>query len=669
MVKKNSDALPAGYELNGSQYKIKQLLGDGGFGLTYLAHDSKFERDVAIKEFFPSSYARRIDDEVALKNEEYQQQFNASLQAFEGEGKALAKCDHRGVVEVFDRFEEHGTAYLVMQLVQGVCLDDWIKQKDGDFTSLILPGLLDALEHIHNKKLVHRDLKPANIMIREADGQPVLIDFGATRIDFDRNAKTTMITTTEAYAAPELFADADLGHATPASDLYALGAMLYEYVTGELPMRASFRTINDQLKSVSEKKADEFTHQTGLLKAIDAALVMSPKQRMQNISAFRALLKEDQTLDKPLSSNSILNEESPAHSANNTSGKSEVPATVVMEKTSGDQSDPANEKHTTSKNTTHSDVRNGSRPSAMLSSIKRHRWLAFFCVSGSFVFFLYVVAYILAFFGNTLGSALIVGCVSALLASLLASIYESYWSDPDNIRDDIALFIGMGMVLFLSAGVPQLFSKDYEQELCRDFYDRSYLNPFGLHIVSDSCQVEPEDLYKLFKSVTPAIPLDLQTASGASTFYPGDEIAINMRGFGKEEEEIISVLVDAIFHEGDVLMVKHYKSSLNDKLFRHPDGMFNNLYNDGDKSCKANHTFCLTAEESYDTWTFLVAATKDQSKWPDNMFITEGGGNQESLNRYYSRLLKMKYAGKLPLSSMDEIEITVAPKHSVAILN
>src|SRR5712671_1785761 len=178
------NALPTGYTLK-EEYRIEAMLGAGGFGLTYLAHDVNLNTKVAIKEYLPADFAVRSEDQsVQPKTASVQVSFDWGLKRFLEESRTLASFRHPNIVRVMRFFEANGSAYMVMEFVEGAALPDWIKERrplgEAQVAALAAP-LLDGLEVVHNAGFLHRDIKPANVYVRE-DGSPVLLDFGSARV-------------------------------------------------------------------------------------------------------------------------------------------------------------------------------------------------------------------------------------------------------------------------------------------------------------------------------------------------------------------------------------------------------------------------------------------------------------------------------------------------------
>jgi serine/threonine protein kinase len=177
-----SNALPAGHVLQ--EYRVEKLLGVGGFGLTYLATDQNLSLKVALKEYLPGDIAvRGVGHSILPKSEAEAETFGWGKQRFLDESRTLASFRHPNIVRVMRFFEANGTAYMVMEFVEGSALSDWLAPRrplaEAQIAALVGP-LLDGLEVVHKAGFMHRDIKPANIYVRE-DGSPVLLDFGSAR--------------------------------------------------------------------------------------------------------------------------------------------------------------------------------------------------------------------------------------------------------------------------------------------------------------------------------------------------------------------------------------------------------------------------------------------------------------------------------------------------------
>lgn len=230
--------LPIGTVLNG-RYIIRGHLSSGGFGKTYLAVCGPQNSKVAIKEFFMTAANFRDADGVSVStNRNHTQQFCEQIVKFRKEYERLRLISNVHVVNVYDCFEENGTAYYVMDFVEGTNLEEYLKKRNAPYTETAvynyLNQILDGLKAIHSKDLLHLDLKPANIM-KTPNGYVKLIDLGASKdyIGGVGATKFTGIARTERYAPPEQV-DGSFDKLGPWSDFYALGATLYRLLTNRV---------------------------------------------------------------------------------------------------------------------------------------------------------------------------------------------------------------------------------------------------------------------------------------------------------------------------------------------------------------------------------------------------------------------------------------------------
>ncbi|QQS12284.1 MAG: protein kinase [Rhodospirillales bacterium] len=271
------------------KYEIVEVLGQGGFGITYLARDTQLRRDVAVKEYLPTSFAKRQGGSTVLpRSTHVSDDFLWGRERFLDEARTLATLeDAPGIVDVYDFMEANGTAYMVMALVRGETVEARIKRDrrlPQPTIELLLYPLLDGLELVHAAGFLHRDIKPANILIDTA-GRPVLIDFGASRAALQGRTQALTAVYTPGYAAYEQSTSAKQG---PATDIYALCATLYHCVTGTPPPAASDRMMDDDI--VPAVEAGKGRYAPSLLAAIDAGLKLRASERPQTIADLRRVL-------------------------------------------------------------------------------------------------------------------------------------------------------------------------------------------------------------------------------------------------------------------------------------------------------------------------------------------------------------------------------------------
>ncbi|MGW8248388.1 MAG: serine/threonine protein kinase, partial [Acidiferrobacterales bacterium] len=220
------------------EYVIEKTLGTGGFGVTYLARDSRLGTQVAIKEYFPSAYALR-DPEGLVKpknTEQAQKIYRWGLEQFLKEAQALAQFKHNNIVRVLRFMEANGTAYMVMEYEPGQSLAAQLEAGDGTLTDAkllqVFIPILNGLQAMHEAGLVHLDIKPDNIYLG-ADGRPILIDFGSASQIAAQKA-TGQVAITPAYAAIEHYPDK--GKRGPWTDIYSIGASMYRCIAGNPPI-------------------------------------------------------------------------------------------------------------------------------------------------------------------------------------------------------------------------------------------------------------------------------------------------------------------------------------------------------------------------------------------------------------------------------------------------
>ena len=204
------DTLRPGSMLAGD-YDIIRVLGSGGFGNTYLAMDQNLNREVAVKEFFPRDIAFREDQTtVSIKNPRFEDNFKWGLERFVQEAKLLAKFRHPNIVRVFRTFEANHTSYIVLDFIRGPNVEEWLRRLNRrptqqELDELVAP-LTDALALLHESGVLHRDIKPANICIREETGDPVLLDFGASKYSMSEMTGTTAAIVSRGYSPYEAYA-------------------------------------------------------------------------------------------------------------------------------------------------------------------------------------------------------------------------------------------------------------------------------------------------------------------------------------------------------------------------------------------------------------------------------------------------------------------------------
>ena len=281
-------------------FNISRTLGVGGFGITYQAYDEHLERDVALKEYFPSSLALRADDGLSINPREPDDRANYEygLERFLDEAKTLAKFDHPNIVRVTQFLKRNNTAYLVMNYEQGESLQLQLKKQvtiDQHRLIEIVMDLFRGLQVVHYKQFLHRDIKPGNILIC-GDGRPVLLDFGSARQAVQDREMTAIIT--PGYAPFEqYFGKQNQGAWT---DLYAIGATMFHCLTGLKPTPALDRM--NQLKQGQDDpvvKVIDYANLSCSRELVDFMLaLMAPEVEARPQSAADALAICQQIKDK-----------------------------------------------------------------------------------------------------------------------------------------------------------------------------------------------------------------------------------------------------------------------------------------------------------------------------------------------------------------------------------
>jgi serine/threonine protein kinase len=290
LPKAPSPALQPGFHLH--EYRIDGVLGQGGFGITYLATDVNLHARVAIKEYLPEEIAFRAGDRSVSPNaSRHRDRYRVGLESFLVEARTLASFRHPAIVRVARFFEAHRTAYMVLEYEKGSPLKSWWPQHasigEKGLVELLLP-LFDGLAVVHGAGFLHRDIKPDNIQVRADDGRLVLLDFGSAG-QAVAVADQAAVVVTPGYAPIEQYGAGSQG---PWTDIYALGATLYWAVTGKKPADAEQRSADASLL-VPALQLGQGRYGEAFLKAIDWALAMDPKQRPRDIVDFRRALFAD----------------------------------------------------------------------------------------------------------------------------------------------------------------------------------------------------------------------------------------------------------------------------------------------------------------------------------------------------------------------------------------
>ena len=269
------------------RYTIEGVLGQGGFGITYLGTDELHEKKVAIKEFFPQGIVTRnieYKDTVTVTFVGEKDNYEKGKERFLKEARTMAKFSKdEGIVKALDFFEINNTAYIVMEYLEGITLKQYLRENKRiapeDLIELLVP-LIESLDEIHSQGMIHRDISPDNIMVLP-DGRIKLMDFGAARDYTEFGEKSLSIVLKPGYAPPEQYQTH--GVQGPWTDIYALCATMYKCITGENPPDAIDRVIDDHLKKISEFGIVIPPQEEA---AIIKGMSVSAKDRYQDIKDF-----------------------------------------------------------------------------------------------------------------------------------------------------------------------------------------------------------------------------------------------------------------------------------------------------------------------------------------------------------------------------------------------
>lgn len=278
-----ADVLQSGDLVAQGKYSVSQVLGQGGFSLTYLGYDLLLEAPVAIKEFYPSG-CRRVEGKIVPGGSWNETDFLKLKDKFLDEGHILSRFNHPGIVAVYAVFEENNSAYIVMEYLQGHTLLALMAARGGVLSEAealyYTVRVGEALETVHNGGLLHRDVKPENILVTE-EGRVVLLDFGTARRYLNQEIVMGQTTLTPGYAAIEQY-DPRVVEAQ-CTDVYGLAATLYHLLTGVVPFDAMRRLEGAQLTPM-ERFDNKITPE--IAACIEKGLELEPGQRPQTVRAF-----------------------------------------------------------------------------------------------------------------------------------------------------------------------------------------------------------------------------------------------------------------------------------------------------------------------------------------------------------------------------------------------
>ena len=284
------NALTPGFELH--WYGFRDILGQGGFGITYIAYDRNLAHEVAIKEYMPADLATRAsDNSVVPISPEHEERYEWGLERFIEEARTLAQFEHPNIVRVRNVFKGNNTAYMVMDYELGESLQDILSRRkmleEADIETVMFP-IIDGMKLVHAHGFIHRDIKPANIFIR-VDGDPALLDFGSARQSMEQGRNSITSIFSKGYAPIEQYNTRE-DEQGPWTDIYALGATMFRSIAGVPPADAIDRstsisiTTRDSYVPAVEIGAGRYSET--LLRAIDHAMKFNREDRPQTITEW-----------------------------------------------------------------------------------------------------------------------------------------------------------------------------------------------------------------------------------------------------------------------------------------------------------------------------------------------------------------------------------------------
>ena len=296
-ARKFPTALPAGTVLN-NRYIVGRVLGQGGFGITYLALDTQLNARVAIKEFMPSELATRMGTTVSVVADTKSQEFAYGAERFQEEARTLAKfIGHPNIAGVSSYFNENDTSYFVMDYIEGISFKSYIANQGGkvsvDEALNVMIPVLRALTAVHAEGFIHRDVTPDNIYISK-DGNVKLLDFGSARYSIGDKSKSLDVVLKVGYAPKEQYIRR--GRQGPYTDVYSCAACFYAALTGYLPPESLERMDHDDLVPVSQAGIDI---PEWLDRAILRGLAVQPEDRFQTAAEFLDAIENQLVVDLP----------------------------------------------------------------------------------------------------------------------------------------------------------------------------------------------------------------------------------------------------------------------------------------------------------------------------------------------------------------------------------
>ena len=298
----HKQALPPGYQLG--RYRLLEVLGVGGFGVTYLGEHVGLHHRVAVKEYLPNEFAVREGATVHPKSPADREDFEWGLARFVDEARTLTRFRHPNLVRVSDYFEANNTAYIVMDYEDGEPLDALLERHgtltEAQLRRVVLP-VADGLRQVHAAGFLHRDIKPSNIFVRRSDETPVLLDFGSARQALGRKSRSMTAIASAGYSPPEQYESQGAQGAW--TDIYALSALCHRAVVGKIPMEAPrrqgqlLRSRVDPLPRLAETAPAGYSR--AFLEAVDWGLRVIETERPQSLDEWLARMESVEAGNPP----------------------------------------------------------------------------------------------------------------------------------------------------------------------------------------------------------------------------------------------------------------------------------------------------------------------------------------------------------------------------------
>ena len=381
--------------LQQGKYQIESLLGSGGFGNTYLATQVTLGRKVAVKEFFMKEYCDREEttSQVIVHTDSSRQIVERYKQKFLKEAQMIASLKNEHIIQIHDIFEENGTAYYVMEYVEGGSLKDKV-ERDGALTehtaTKYICQIAEALTYLHRNNILHLDVKPANILIDE-DDRAILIDFGISK-HYDAEGGQTSTTPagiSKGYAPIEQYQQGSIANFSPATDVYSLGATMLYLLTGQTPPEASV-VYEDGLPSIIDNFSESIRN------VVKTAMSPRRKDRFQNVESFLEGLTDISKTDSPITKNLEIDN----------SAESDEETTIIGDTYSDTESDNPEGKEDKYENTKDDET-------SYEDADKIEGWMAFFLWAGIGLGVL--ISVLQSFFSNSILSSLLYVSIFALV--------------------------------------------------------------------------------------------------------------------------------------------------------------------------------------------------------------------------------------------------------------